>query len=1578
MISLSQLIAKINKFITDTDKGLSDEIATRKSERVKITDEIDTKVKQAINNINAQKGVAGGIPVLGNNGKIDPEYLPAYVDQVESYPSSSAFPRPGSDKVIYVAEDTGNTYRWSGRAYISMNAETSTAEHALRADKMTNKRKINEVDFDGTEDITIYDKTKVSKYGDVMTGNLTVPKINDKTIGNESGWGTIPYSDPQGETRLGNKITLSTQSDPAKATKSSITIQADGSLTIPNINGNLKGNAATATEAAHAAKATKTEGNAPNGGTADLVNGWMAANDAFRIRVGGANNNGWAEIATADDGTEPIHIRQYDCSKGDSFSQLIHSATILDESGNSSFPGVVNAPRFKGEFEGHATSATNDGNNKVISDEYLHRSGGVMTGKITLPMATDGTWKSGKTNAAFIWSPVGKRDGSKYDPIMWGKDTENNVWNFGWHAAGGIGFLGYTASQTANPGNNDMPAGSLIFDPKNGITSGIFHGDFTGPLHGNADTVSQMKELPVGTDNGSRPVWFSWNGNNPKPVMNSKFQYNPATDTLTVGNVTGTANNANHLGGLPLRPVGGTGGHYNTVPFVGPDGVMEIGKYIDWHQANGGTEDFSSRWTAESNGTVSIGTINGTLNGNASSATKAVNDNAGREFTRGYLYRNNGVVSDISAVWTEGIYTYSDTTKNNPSGGWGRLVVLNQNFNDSKGWVYQIAYDTNGRIYKRQSINNATWGAWKNEAYVDDTVARSNTSGRANSAARADVGLTISIGGDANMALHWLDGNLDTPAWVWGNAEANNSDKGSHNAYVYSPARFHVAHAKEADHATQADNANTWKNLVNDKDTLDNSNTWIPVLQNSTMHHTVKGGANGLASLGSDTRLPANQAPSSTNSSLYIRNEINPGSYNEGIRIAKASNGWASFLLGVNSGTTTGAPSQNGGWGFYNDTSNNLIIGNSDSTIGKSSLVIAPNKAATFRGNITAPSVYTSNWFRSTGQTGWYNETYGGGIFMSDATWIRTYGGKKFYCSNEIRANSFSTETAFNGNLNGNATTATTATKVNATAPDGGTADLVFGTMAVNDYGRIRVGGKDDNGWLEIATADGGNEPIYARQYSGAYDWPNGRPGTVTNEAVLLDGSGNTKFPHNVTAPNFVGHLAGNADSATKANTATTATNANHANNADSATNSAALNAFASRPADANIQKGDGSVRYFLATRNMTKNRPMSEGPILHLAWDNNGGWDTQLAISNPGGDIQVRAQKAGTWGAWKTFLNEKNYTDYAPTKTGGGASGTWGINITGNANGAAACSNFENATANVYRNVWFSDSSNNAKPVYSSSIQYNPATATLKVANLAGNAASATNLDFSSGHIRAGGHDLSPTVNGDPGNMNISSWWGVSFTSDCGGTVPKGKTAVGIDCREGIVRARRFEGHFGGTADRANVAGVAESVAWGSITGKPASYPPSAHSHAYLPLSGGTQTGTISFAGIGDVGKSAGLSWGGSTDGASIYYQTTAADQGNLVLNTSDDANCYIRFAYNGAFKSYISTVDGVYHGNVAGNASSASSVPWSGVSGKPATYAPSAHSHSWQSTTGKPGGIVQVAGWDANTGTLTLKTCT
>ena len=54
--------------------------------------------------------------------------------------------------------------------------------------------------------------------------------------------------------------------------------------------------------------------------------------------------------------------------------------------------------------------------------------------------------------------------------------------------------------------------------------------------------------------------------------------------------------------------------------------------------------------------------------------------------------------------------------------------------------------------------------------------------------------------------------------------------------------------------------------------------------------------------------------------------------------------------------------------------------------------------------NISSSSAYTSNWFRSRGKTGWHSEDYAGGIRMEDASWVRTYGEKNFYCNKNIYA----------------------------------------------------------------------------------------------------------------------------------------------------------------------------------------------------------------------------------------------------------------------------------------------------------------------------------------------------------------------------------------------------------------------------------------------------------------------------------------------------------------------------------------------------------------------------------------------
>lgn len=68
-------------------------------------------------------------------------------------------------------------------------------------------------------------------------------------------------------------------------------------------------------------------------------------------------------------------------------------------------------------------------------------------------------------------------------------------------------------------------------------------------------------------------------------------------------------------------------------------------------------------------------------------------------------------------------------------------------------------------------------------------------------------------------------------------------------------------------------------------------------------------------------------------------------------------------------------------------TGGNVIIGAND----------VPSYQLDVRGSVIA-----SSWLRTRGNSGWYSESYGGGIYMIDTSWVRTYNGKGFYCDNQI------------------------------------------------------------------------------------------------------------------------------------------------------------------------------------------------------------------------------------------------------------------------------------------------------------------------------------------------------------------------------------------------------------------------------------------------------------------------------------------------------------------------------------------------------------------------------------------------
>ncbi len=94
-------------------------------------------------------------------------------------------------------------------------------------------------------------------------------------------------------------------------------------------------------------------------------------------------------------------------------------------------------------------------------------------------------------------------------------------------------------------------------------------------------------------------------------------------------------------------------------------------------------------------------------------------------------------------------------------------------------------------------------------------------------------------------------------------------------------------------------------------------------------------------------------------------------------------------------------------------------------------------------------------------------------------------------------------------------------------------------------------------------------------------------------------------------------------------------------------------------------------------------------GNGIQLSTNHNNTYAAQLVFSLDG-SWRVRHKSGASFNAWATLLKSDNFNSYAPTLTGGGASGTWGIAVTGNAASATVLQ-----TARTINGVSFNGSAN-------------------------------------------------------------------------------------------------------------------------------------------------------------------------------------------------------------------------------------------------------------------------------------------
>ena len=187
-----------------------------------------------------------------------------------------------------------------------------------------------------------------------VTGNISAANVTATHYGAATGLTGIPGANVTGQ--VGNALVSGTVYTAAQPNITSV-----GTLTgltvSSTISGSVNGTSATVTTAAQpnitsvgtltslgisgsitSTAATGLTMNLTGTNSANLIYAQMGDNDQFRILVGAsATNAGFVEIATADDGTEPIYVRQYTGV----FTTVARTATLLDSSGHTTFPGNV-------------------------------------------------------------------------------------------------------------------------------------------------------------------------------------------------------------------------------------------------------------------------------------------------------------------------------------------------------------------------------------------------------------------------------------------------------------------------------------------------------------------------------------------------------------------------------------------------------------------------------------------------------------------------------------------------------------------------------------------------------------------------------------------------------------------------------------------------------------------------------------------------------------------------------------------------------------------------------------------------------------------------------------------------------------------------------------------------------------------------------------------------------------------------------------------------------------------------------------------------------------------------------------
>ena len=158
----------------------------------------------------------------------------------------------------------------------------------------------------------------------------------------------------------------------------------------------------------------------------------------------------------------------------------------------------------------------------------------------------------------------------------------------------------------------------------------------------------------------------------------------------------------------------------------------------------------------------------------------------------------------------------------------------------------------------------------------------------------------------------------------------------------------------------------------------------------------------------------------------------------------------------------------------------------------------------------TTSDIYSAGWVRAGGSNGFYCESYGGGIHMTDSTWVRVYNGKQFYVSS---TSSDAIHTAGGINASGRIYAGGHLSTNGGLAVSG-----IYGGSGASGFNVYAVfQGRSDHGGIEVRASDN-TFGIGVHSNDHMYWWWGTSTSTNSSsgKSYIMDyGGGNWSFPGN-------------------------------------------------------------------------------------------------------------------------------------------------------------------------------------------------------------------------------------------------------------------------------------------------------------------------------------------------------------------------------------------------------------------------------------------------------------------------------